>query len=347
MFSRRLPLSTLARLCRSLATLLDSGVTLLKALSVAGSKSGDFRLSKRLEEVSTAVKRGEELHVAFRNADGAFPRLFIELVQIAEGTGHLPEVLRSLAEHYDNLLRLKKAFLAQIAWPVFQLVVAVFVIGFVIWLLGQIGDGKTDTLGLGLIGASGATIWFGTAAAIAGGGVLIYQVGKQSLRWRRSVDALLLGVPVVGKCLQNFALARFSWAFALTQNAGMDMRNSLMASLNATENGAYAAAAPQVWAEVSAGAELTESLAATKLFPAEYLSMVDVAEASGSVPEMLDRISPDLEADARRSLTTLSAAVGWLVWSIVAAFIVWLIFSMVFRYLGMLDAAARGDLNAF
>ncbi|QDT17517.1 Type II secretion system protein F [Alienimonas californiensis] len=347
MFSRRLPLATLARLCRSLATLLDSGVTLTKALSVAGSKSGDHRLSKRLAEVTSGVKRGEELHVAFAGTEGAFPRLFLELVQIAEGTGHLPEVLRSLADHYDNLLRLKKAFLAQIAWPIFQLAVAVLVIGFVIWLLGQIGDGETDTLGLGLIGGTGAAIWFGTAGALVGGGVLLYQLGKQSLRWRRSVDAALLRVPVIGGCLQNFALARFSWAFALTQNAGMDVRNSLTASLNATENGAYAAAAPQVWAEISAGGELTEALASTHLFPAQYLSMVDVAEASGSVPEMLDRISPDLEADARRSLTVLSAAVGWLVWSLVAGFIIFLIFSIIFRYLSMLDAAASGNLDAF
>ena len=346
MFSRRLPLAPLARLCRALATLLDSGVTLLKALAVAGGKSGDPRVGARLAEVAADVKRGRELHEALAASRG-FPRLFVELVRVAEGTGHLPEVLRALADHYENLLRLKKAFLAQIAWPAAQLIAAVLVIGLLIWVLGLIGDSQFDILGLGLTGGRGAAIWFGTAAAVAAAGFALFQLGTRSLRWRRLFDPWLLTLPVVGRCLRNFALARYSWAFALTQNAGMDIRESLTASLNATENGAFAAAAEPVWAQVSAGDELADALRSTRLFPADYLEMVEVAEASGSVPEMLDRIGPDLEADARRSLSALSAAVGWGVWALVAAFIIYVIFSVATTYVGMIQDAAAGNFDAF
>ncbi|MEM9701751.1 MAG: type II secretion system F family protein, partial [Planctomycetota bacterium] len=127
---RRLPLASLARLCRSLATLLESGVTLLKALKVAAGKSGDARVTRALDEVAGRIRGGADLHVAFAET-GAFPRLFVELTEVAESTGHLPETLRALAEHYENLLRLRKAFLAQISWPITQLAIAVLVIGFV------------------------------------------------------------------------------------------------------------------------------------------------------------------------------------------------------------------------
>ena len=347
MFDRRLPLAPLARLCRSLATLLDSGVTLLKALSVAGSKSGDPRVVRHLAAVSADVRNGRELHAALAATGGAFPRLFVDLVKIAEGTGHLPETLKALAGHYENLLRLKKAFVAQIAWPVAQLVIAVCVIGLLIWLLGIIGGGGFDVLGLGLTGNRGAAIWFGGAAAIGAVGFAVYQLVKRSLRWRRVFDPVLLAIPVVGKCLMNFALARFSWAFALTQNAGMDVRNSLLASLSATENGAFAGAAEGVWQRISAGEELADSLRAACLFPEDYLQMVEVAEASGSVPEMLDRIGPDLEADARRSLSALAAAVGWGVWALVAGFIVFLIYSIATQYVGMITDAANGNFDRF
>ena len=347
MFSRRLPLATLARLCRNLATLLDSGVTLLKALSVAGKKSGDPKTARSVAAVADGVNRGEELHVAFDRAGGAFPRLFVELIQVAEGTGHLPEVLRALADHYENLLRLKKTFVAQIAWPATQLAIAVCVIGLLIWILGLIGDSNFDILGLGLKGNRGALIWFGTAAAIGVIGFVLFQLGSKSLRWRRLFDPVLLTIPVVGRCLRNFALARFSWAFALTQNAGMDFRPSLFASFNATENGAFAEAAPEVWARVSAGEELTDALRGTRLFPADYLEMLEVAEASGTVPEMLERIGPDLEADARRSLSALAAAVGWLVWALVAGFIIYVIFSVATIWIGMINAAGSGNLDAF
>ncbi len=347
MFARRLPLAPLARLCRSLATLTDSGVSLLRSLSVAGGKSGDPRVTRHLDEVVLNVKRGEELHAAF-DRTGAFPRLFVELVQVAEGTGHLPEVLRALADHYDNLLRLKKTFLSQIAWPVAQLVISVLVIGLLIWVLGLIGgenvggeqDGGFDPLGLGLRGGRGAMIWFGAAAAVGTAGFVLFHIVRGSLRWRRLLDPALLGIPVLGECLRNFALARFSWAFSLTQNAGMDLRNALTASLNATENGAFAAAAEPIWADVRSGSELSPALRATGLFPVEYLEMVEVAEASGSVPEMLDRIGPDLEADAQRSLSALAAAAGWLVWAVVAGFIIWVIFSLFTQYVAMLNPAA-------
>ncbi|MFH5802602.1 type II secretion system F family protein [Alienimonas sp. DA493] len=336
MFARRLPLAALARLCRSLATLLDSGVTLLKALSVAGGKAGDPRASRLLGEAAKEIENGRELHEALLVTRG-FPRLFVELVRVAEGTGHLPEVLRALAEHYENLLRMKKAFLSQIAWPVFQLVAAVLVIGLLIWVLGMIGDGGFDVLGLGLTGTRGAIIWFGGAGAVALAGFALFQLGRHSMKWRRLFDPLLLAIPVVGTCLRNFALARFSWAFALTQNAGMDLRHALAASFSATENGAFAAAAEPVWAEVRAGSELSPALRSTNLFPRDYLEMIEVAEASGSIPEMLERIGPDLEADARRSLSALSAAVGWGVWALVAGVIIWMIFSVFSQYVGMVN----------
>ena len=347
MFDRRLPLAPLARLCRSLATLLGSGVPLMKSLATAASKTGDPAVVRHLDAVAADVSNGRELHAALAARDGAFPRLTVDLVRVAEETGHLPETLTALAHHYENLLRLRKAFLSQIAWPVFQLLAAVCVIGLLIWILGLIGDSGFDILGLGLTGSRGAAIWFGSAFGIAALGVVIFAAVKRSLRWRRLFDPVLLAIPVVGTCLRNFALARFSWAFALTQNSGMDIRRSLEASFSATENGAFAAANDEVWARVSGGEELTDALRATNLFPRDYLEMVMVAESSGSVPEMLDRISPDLEADARRSLSALAAAVGWCVWALVAGFIIWVIFSVATQYVGMITDAANGNFDRF
>src|SRR5690606_2711827 len=79
------------------------------------------------------------------------------------------------------------------------------------------------------------------------------------------------------------------------------------------------------------------TLGSTGLFPNTYLQMIEVADASGTLPETLERISPELEADARRSLTALVIASGWLIWMLVAAFIIFLIFSLFSFYLGMIN----------
>ena len=160
---------------------------------------------------------------------------------------------------------------------------------------------------------------------------------------RQFLDGSLMKIPVVGKCMRSFAIARFSWAFALTQQAGMGIEKSIDKSFNATANGAFISAKSFAWQELRSGETLTDSLEATHLFPEEYIQTVHVAETSGTVPEALDRLSPQFEEDAQRSLKALTAMLGWGTWALVAMFIVYLIFSIALQYVGMLNDAASGN----
>ena len=82
-------------------------------------------------------------------------------------------------------------------------------------------------------------------------------------------------------------------------------------------------------------------LADSKLFPLEFEQMVQVAETSGTVPEMLQHLSPQFEESARRSLRGLAMAVGWGVWALVAGFIIFAIFSLAGFYINMLNDAGK------
>ena len=143
--------------------------------------------------------------------------------------------------------------------------------------------------------------------------------------------------------MQSFAIARFSWAFALTQQTGMPIARSLESSFRATSNGAYVGASPQVCELVLNGEELGAALDDSGLFPDEFLSIVNVAETSGTVPEALARLSPQFEEQARRSLAALAVTVGWLVWVAVAMLIIYIIFSFFIQYVGLINRAASGN----
>lgn len=116
----------------------------------------------------------------------------------------------------------------------------------------------------------------------------------------------------------------------------MPVDRSLTASLKATNNGAFQNLAPLVCAGIREGEDLSVVLEASQLFPEGYLHMVSVAETSGTVPEMLHRLSPQFEEQARRSLKALTATVSWLVWLLVATFIVFFIFRFFSWYVGMI-----------
>ncbi len=343
MFSKRVGLKPLSVACRSLATALGAGVPIIRSFDMASRKTSDPRLASALADITTRLKSGEDTATAMRAQDERFPDLMVDMVHIAEQTGALPEVLRSLSDHYENTVRLRKDFIGQITIPVIQLLAAIFIVAGLIWLLGMIassqGTEPLDVLGWGLTGTSGAMKWLTSWALGLASVIVLYKVLTASLSGKAMVHKVMMRVPVVGYCMQSFAIARFSWAFHLTQNAGMPIEESLDAALRATSNGAFMASHHQVIGDVMEGQTLTEALTNTDLFPEEFLNIVDVAETSGTVPEALDRLSPQFEDQARRSMRALASALGWVVWLGVAAFIVFIIFSVVLWYVGMLNDA--------
>jgi type IV pilus assembly protein PilC len=324
--------------------MVDAGIPIGKAFELASQKSGDPRCKRAMMDIAVDLRRGLDVTEAMRARGLAFPETMVELVGVAEQTGTLPEVLKSLAGHFENTVRLRRTFFSAIAWPAFQLVAAILVVALMLYILGMIaqlhaGSKPIDVLGLGLYGAEGALTWLAMTFGSLGGALLLGFLIRRSLMGQRIFDSLVLQIPVIGYCMRSFAIARFSWAFALTQQSGMSIEPSLRSSFKATSNGAFLKAAPHVWAAVREGETLHDALAESRLFPTDYLHIVDVAETSGTVPETLDRLGPDFEAQARRALEMLASALAWLIWCLVAAFIIFLIFRVAMFYIGQLNNA--------
>ena len=318
--------------------MLESGIQIRKAIGIASKKAMHAPTKKVLREISDAIQGGSDISQALREHGNFFPTLFIEMVTMAEETGSLPEVLRHLAEHYEANIRMKKALIGSLIWPVFQLVAAIFVIAILFLVLGLIGgDNDISNIVFGLKGPTGAMIWLtgtlGTFAAM----FAVWLMIQKAAQAKAIVDPMLLMVPVLGRCMRSFAIARFSWSYYLTQQTGMPVNRSLQGSLKATGNGAFVSQTPFITSAVMEGSSLTESLKQSRLFPIEFLEMVSVAEESGTVPEALHRLSPHFEEDARRALKILTSAISVVVWLFVAGFIIFFVFKVVLTYIGMIN----------
>ena len=130
-------------------------------------------LKTALETIRRQVAAGGTVAEGMHASRGYFPPMFVQMVAVGEQTGKLDEVLQRLASTTSNLAALRKMFWFGIAWPLFELVVAVLVIGLVIYITGIIaataGGEAPDLLGLGLIGTRGAITWFVLCGLVAGG----------------------------------------------------------------------------------------------------------------------------------------------------------------------------------
>ncbi len=342
-----LPWSTLSSFAQSLGRLTDAGVDLRKAIQTAGQRSSSPRLAAAVAGIRKAIAGGSTLTEALAAHGELFPPLFRDLVHVGELTGHMPEVFQALAAYYDARIEQLRQFRSSIAWPLIQFLVAIGVIGLLIFILGLLPpttpDGRPwDVTGLGLYGSTGAIAWFTGWAVVMIGGWCLWKFTRNRLGAAETLDSILLQIPVLGPCMAAFAVSRFAWCFALTQKAGMSIRPSLEASFRAAENGAFSAAAPFVWNDVSAGETLADAFRNARVFPEEFLLVVATAEETGTVPEQLHRLSHVFEDQARRSMRRLTAVFSAAVWLFTGGLIVYFILRLALLYVGVIQEGLKG-----
>ncbi|MEY3176615.1 MAG: ral secretion pathway protein [Planctomycetota bacterium] len=337
-----LPWATLASFAHSMGRLTEAGVDLRKALQTAGQRASSPKLATAATAVRKALVGGSTLTEALTAQGELFPPLFRDLVHVGELTGHLPEVFQALAAYYDSRINQLRQFRSSVAWPVIQFIAAISIVGLLIFILGLLPpagpDGRPwDVTGLGLYGTAGALSWFIGWGVLTSGGWCLWKFSRNRLGAAQTLDSLLLQIPVLGPCIAAFAVSRFAWCFSLTQKAGMSIRPSLDASFRAAENGAFSAAAPFVWNDVSEGETLADAFRNSRVFPEEFLQVVATAEETGTVPEQLHRLSHIFEDQAQRSMRRLTAVFSGTVWLFTGGLLVYFILRLALLYVGIIQ----------
>jgi len=340
-FSPRIRLRELAQLCRRLGTSLSAGIDLRTVWQreAAGSYRGALR--RRFATIRDAVAEGRSMADGVDDCGDFFPELFRQLVRVGDETGSGAEVLAQLAEHYDAQLKRRRIFLVAITWPVIQLVAALFVVGFVIWVMGIIGEGKTDILGFGLIGNRGLSIYVAFLSGIGIVFVLLVRAFQRGIIWIRPVQRLAMRVPTIGPALETLALSRLTWVMHLTMNTGMDVRRALRLTLSSTNQARYLDQIPAIDRWIEQGGSIYEAFVQAGGYPAEFLDAVHVGEESGKLSESMGLLSRQYEDRARLALAALMTVAGFLIWVFIALLIIFFIFSIFSSYLNILTSVGN------
>ncbi len=346
LFSPRAKNRELAELCRRLAISLESGIEVRKIFAREGEARTSGALRQRVRMIQERVAAGQSIADGLEATGDFFPRLFRELVKVGEQTGHLDQVFRHLAQHYEHQELMRKEFASSIAWPLMQLFISVCVIGLVIFVSGFI-EGKDfkgrdiDILGFGLKGASGALTYFHIVAWVVIGVIVLIQCIKRGVFWVRPIQRLILHVPYLGTALETMAVARFAWSLHLTTESGMGLLKALPLCLQTMQNARYSDHIAPIVAGVQRGDTLTETLSATHVFPLRFLDAVEVGEHSGRLPETMELLSVQYQDESRRAIKVVMQVASWLVALAVMAFIVFFIFRIASFYLGMINDAMQ------
>jgi type II secretory pathway component PulF len=285
-------------------------------------------LKDQLEAIRQRVAAGDPVADAMKSANGYFPPMFVQMVEVGESTGKLDEVLLRLAQHYEHQVQMKRTFWIGIAWPLFELIFAVLVIGFLIFILGLIGSGQT-IFGIPM-GTGTALVWFMLCGLVA---TLIALTAQALTRgWLGPQPVLLaMKIPVLGKSLESLALSRLTWSLALSLDSGMDARKAVELSIRATQNPFYEASLAEVTGNIRANKEFHESFRAAGIFPEDFVNSLEAAELAGATTESLLRLAQQYEDRARTALRILTALATVGVMLLVFGVIIFAIFTLFFE----------------
>jgi type II secretory pathway component PulF len=330
--------SELIELCRTLRHNLAAGLSVRQVLGQLAER-GPLRTRRLAQRMLAVVEQGESFQKAIAAEERTLPRLFRDLAAVGEETGHLPEVLGELERYYILQQQLVRKVVAQCMGPAIQLCLAFLVIALLIFVLGFIAQTRPGGIQppavLGLTGAAGAVLFlilsFGSLILAA----VLYRTLKP-LREKIGFDAILLRVPGVGPCLQAITLGRFCLALHLSLDTPMPIARALRLSLDVTGNTSWTARAKEASKVLRSRKSFAEALASCRVFPTDFLAVVETAEEAGRLPETMRHQADRYYEEATFRLKALSTVITMGVWLVYAIFMIIAIFYIASVYLNAL-----------
>jgi len=335
----RLSHDHLASWCRRVGISLNAGLDIVRILErEAKQRSGSYSATQCWRRVSESVAQGDALYEALEGRKEQLNDLFISMVEVGEKSGRLGETLLDLSDYYSQLIELRRNFLRSLILPIFELGIALFIVGAMILILGFL---EMDILGLGLVGVSGFVKYVTLLACLGGFGFFAFWFFRNNAVHLRFVHYVINYIPKIGPVFRTLALSRLTWALHLTMRTGMDVKEALALSFSAAAYGPITDKLKIVLNEIDAGGSLYEGFLACRCFDEMMILHFQTGDESGNLPEVMDRLSKEYFQQCVFRLKTLSVVGFFLVFLFVAGVIIFFIFSIFSSYINLLNSAAQ------
>ncbi len=310
--SLRVSGQTMAMLYSQLASLLRSGVPLLRSLTVLREQTSNKKLKVILEDVGRRVEDGSSLGEAMARYPRAFSEMAINMVRAGAEGGFLEDALERVATFTETAEDLKGRTASAMAYPIIlgtvgTIVVTVLIVFFVpkfavmFQRLRERGElpWVTDALlGVSEFGQSYGLFILGGAAAL--GTWLYFKV--QTPEGRRKFDWIKIKLPLAGPIFLAFAVSRFCRVLGTLLHNGVPILKALEISREAAGNKVLSQAIADASENISSGQSLAKPLATSGHFPKMVVEMISVAEESNTLDKVLVELADGLEKRTTRQL---------------------------------------------
>ncbi|RPJ35934.1 MAG: type II secretion system F family protein [Verrucomicrobiaceae bacterium] len=306
---------------RQLATLIDSGLPLLRSLTVLEKQEPNPVLRATVAALAENVQGGSTFSESLAQHPKIFNKLYVNMVKAGELGGVLEIVLNRLAEYQEKAQKLKNKIVSAMVYPVIVMFIAVAILVFLmIFIVPKFKEMFANTdQDLPLI----SKIVFGTSEfflarplfvpnivfvfILVGIGVFLFNLWGRTKGGRTTIDTMKLKMPVLGDIQRKSAVSRFSRTLGTLVTSGVPILQALNITRDTAGNVVISHAIDKVHEAVKEGETIVTPLQASGVFPNMVISMVDVGEETGQLPEMLLKVADVYDDEVDNAVTALTS----------------------------------------
>src|SRR5215475_6257586 len=303
---------------RQLATLIDSGLPLLRGLNVLTKQERDPVLKKTIDKLADSVQGGSTFSESLAQYPLIFNDLYVNMVKAGEVGGVLELVLTRLAEFQEKASKIKNKVAAAMVYPLIVMTIAIAIMGFLlVFIVPKFEAIFHDMLGDRPI--PGITTFVITVSRFVQGHWMVllaiivaliaaYKFINRTPRGKSTIDGVKLRAPLFGDIIRKTAISRFSRTLGTLVTSGVPILQALNITRETAGNQVISRAIAQVHESVKEGESIVQPLEASAAFPPMVVSMIDVGEETGQLPEMLLKIADVYDDEVDNSVAAMTAA---------------------------------------
>jgi len=350
---RKVKLRELAVFSRQFATLVASGMPMLRSLYTLEDQTEDEMLKEAIGGIRQDVEAGSSLADAMERRPEVFNTLFRSIVRSGEGSGRLEECLERIAFHFEKLDALKRQIRSAMMYPAFVMALAVAVMVAVTAFIVPIFVGVFEEIASEQPGESAelpfmTKITVGISAAITGwwfiwlpamiAGVFFFTRWKKTEAGRYQWDKFKLRIPFhIGDIVQKVSLARWSRTFSGTVASGVPILQSIKITGQTSGSALVEEAMDDVYASVKNGGTIANPIRQNELFPAMVSHMVAVGEETGQLEGMLNKVADFYEAEVDAKVKALTSLLEPVMIVVVGGIVGFIVISMYLPIFSLYD----------
>ena len=312
-------LKLLCQFTRQMATLLDAGLPLLRGLRTLQKQAKDLNAQKVMSAIADDVEGGMTFSESLGKHPKSFNRLYVNMVRAGEASGSMESVLQKLAEFMEKSAKLKAKVKAALTYPLSVLFIALTITsGLMIFIVPKFAKMFDEMLageplpGLTLFVMNVSDLmqnnWW-QALIIAAVGKLCFNLAMKTKIGLYAWDYFTYKVPPINSLVIKINTARFCSTLGTLMASGVSILQALIITRDTSGNQLVANAVQTVHDAVAEGEGMTKPLEATQVFPGMVVSMIEVGEETGALPDMLARIAVDYEEEVDLAVDSLTALI--------------------------------------